>query len=323
MFCYAFAKKILLIEGQGEILLDFFDIEKLPDYPHNGWNDQLEYFNTQYTRVNNISYSKFSKVKKKFFPPKELNFFQKILYLYHRCFFEFFVHKYNNKSRDELPNVLKSYSTYLATRGLYIFPRSVATAPIKNKYTNYFLYSQFENAEYYKGEQSLLYNEFVPDIIPRNDEMYNEILNSESVCITIRRGDFLSTENINSFFQCGTKYFDESIRIIKEKINNPTFFFFSDDIIFAEEYANSILDSKDKYYIENEGNSIYEKIRLMTTCKHFVISNSTFSWWCQYLGRHSEKLVVGPKHWHFHSLDKRYDLLVQDTWLKINNEFME
>ena len=36
----------------------------------------------------------------------------------------------------------------------------------------------------------------------------------------------------------------------------------------------------------------------MYSCKHFIISNSSFSWWAQYLSRNEQKVVVSPNRWY-------------------------
>jgi hypothetical protein len=45
----------------------------------------------------------------------------------------------------------------------------------------------------------------------------------------------------------------------------------------------------------------------MTLCRHFVIANSSFSWWAAWLSDASNKLVMRPRRWfqdhRYHNAD--------------------
>jgi len=77
---------------------------------------------------------------------------------------------------------------------------------------------------------------------------------------------------------------------------------FSDDI----EAAKDLFGTQVKY---SEGLDYLDDFRLMKSCKHFIISNSSYSSMAAILGEHPEKQVVGPSPWfggrHAHTLDER------------------
>lgn len=57
-----------------------------------------------------------------------------------------------------------------------------------------------------------------------------------------------------------------------------TFFGFSDDI----DWVKNNMEFPGEVYYESGVDPVWEKLRLMSACKHFVLSNSSFSWWAQY-----------------------------------------
>lgn len=47
----------------------------------------------------------------------------------------------------------------------------------------------------------------------------------------------------------------------------------------------------------------YEELLLMSLCDHFIIPNSTFSWWSAYLCKNKDKIVCYPEVWYGHSVN--------------------
>lgn len=59
----------------------------------------------------------------------------------------------------------------------------------------------------------------------------NQIENSESVSIHVRRGDFISNAYTNRFHgSCTIEYYKEAIDLLNSKLTVPIFYVFSDDI---------------------------------------------------------------------------------------------
>ena len=90
------------------------------------------------------------------------------------------------------------------------------------------------------------------------------------------------------------------------------FFVFSDDINWCKKKLGF---NGDNVIFVSQDMPVYETLRLMYNCKHFILSNSTFSWWGQFLSTSKNKLVVSPSRWN----NDGYQLqLIQKDWILIN-----
>ncbi len=155
----------------------------------------------------------------------------------------------------------------------------------------------WQSEKFFSDIKDILKKELEPKkkLTESNKELYEIINDTESVCITIRRGDYISNEKFKKiYYICDENYFYRGVNKIKELVKNPTLIVFSDDV----EWAKENLDFGVKTYYETGKDDACEKIRLMSACKHFVISNSSFSWWAQYLSNNENKIVIAPKNWY-------------------------
>lgn len=207
------------------------------------------------------------------------------------------IYKYEKK----MAKFLTKFGIYFMRQGYYDFQRSNCKDKI--------FVGQFESSKYFNHIRKELLEEFTPkhEKLEKNLPIYDEIEKSESVCVTIRRGDYLNTENKNEFYVCTPEYFNKAIDMMKQKIKNAKFFIFSDDIKWVKENMNLPKDS----IFETGQDPVWEKLRMMYSCKHFIISNSTFSWWAQYLSRNEEKVVIAPSKWRNKGLWKD---IYEENW---------
>ena len=68
-------------------------------------------------------------------------------------------------------------------------------------------------------------------------------------------------------------------------------------------------------YYESGNDPVWEKLRLMSACKHFVISNSSFSWWGAYLSNNNDKLIIAPDRWYNNS--SKLPAIYYDSMIRI------
>ncbi|MEE1316597.1 MAG: alpha-1,2-fucosyltransferase [Prevotella sp.] len=154
-----------------------------------------------------------------------------------------------------------------------------------------------------------------------NQKYIEEIAQCNAVCLHIRRGDYLNPRWKNLQI-CDFNYYNQAINYILNKTENPVFFVFSNthkDLEWIKEnykfYDTSNRQRAIKLRFVDMENPDYEELRLMYSCKHFIISNSTFSWWAAWLGKYTEKIVIAPERWN---LEYDNDTNIYDpSWHKI------
>lgn len=147
---------------------------------------------------------------------------------------------------------------------------------------------------YYKDRIAMLHKELVfPEIIDESNKNMADLIKScNSVSIHVRRGDYLSATYSSMFKSLGREYYEKAVSVIKEHVDKPHFFIFSDD----PEYIDSAFEWLDERTIVNinSGDDSYRDMQLMSMCKHNIVANSTFSQWGALLNRNEGHLTIYP-----------------------------
>ena len=91
------------------------------------------------------------------------------------------------------------------------------------------------------------------------------------------------------------------------------FYVFSDDIAWCKQ--SLVIKFPCVYIDHNIGRESYRDMQLMSLCRHYVIANSSFSWWGAWLNPKPEKIVVTPKRWFRNGTDDRD--LIPGEWKRL------
>jgi hypothetical protein len=131
----------------------------------------------------------------------------------------------------------------------------------------------------------------------KNNEFLSAISSFESVCVHIRRGDYTNSTWSSRLLVCGFEYYNKALNKMKEAVENPIFYVFSNSSDDLEWIKANYKFSVDVLYVDL-GNSDFEELFLMSKFKNFIISNSSFSWWASYLANNEDKVVIAPSKWN-------------------------
>jgi hypothetical protein len=131
---------------------------------------------------------------------------------------------------------------------------------------------------------------------PYTASIVEEITQSESVCLHVRRTDVLKAEDPKGPVELG--YYARAIEAMREQIPAARVFVFSDDINWCKKEL--LLPLPTTFVSPETPDQLHpaDDLYLMSLCKHFVIANSTYSWWAAWLAKNPEKIVIAPRTWY-------------------------
>jgi hypothetical protein len=152
----------------------------------------------------------------------------------------------------------------------------------------------WQSYHYFSDIENIIRDDLKINLLPneRNLHAVNWIKNNNVIAIHIR---WFGEKN--SKFNLPIIYYKKAIEIVSKKINNPCFAIFSDNPSAALELFDI---PRDKLLLvdwnAHDGGELID-LWLMSHCVHFIMANSTFSWWGCWLGGRmpNDRLVFFPR----------------------------
>ena len=226
--------------------------------------------------------------------------------------------RYYHYNPDSI-NKTKLVKNRVLSQRFFHFDMEVLDAP-----DNVYMTGSFISERYFEGIKDIIKEEFSFRIEQSEKDIAvaKMIHDTESVSIHIRRGEVVQeAQNQTTYNFIGAEYFSACIDYINTHIRNPHFFVFSDDIEWVKgnfkiSFPINYVDHNDDgvdYRVDS--GSDFQDMRLMSQCKHNIITNSTFSWWGAWLNQNPNKIICAPKEFVRISNFDNKDILPNE-WVK-------
>ncbi len=188
----------------------------------------------------------------------------------------------------------------------YIEPGSI----LRHRYFD----GYWQSWRYVEPVWAVLREEFTPSVqlSGATQETIRRVSEENSVFLGVRKGDYSSEASHYGCF--GNDYFRRAMDLVSERVKDPVFYVFSNDIPWVMQNIDftgrSVRFRTPELIVDD-----FEEFMIMAACRHSIIINSTFHWWGARMNDAPGKTVVAPKKWFFD--DKPIDI-IPPHWIRID-----
>ena len=203
--------------------------------------------------------------------------------------------------------------SYIQQEGIDFDPRLLVVKPRGTVY----LAGYWQSEQYFKDVEPAIREEL--RIIPPTDEinraMAERIRGCLAVVVHVRFFDAPQEQGMNN---APGDYYAHAVARMESLAPDAHYFIFSDQPAAARDRI-PLPEDRITLVSHNQGDeNAYADLWLMTQCQHFIIANSTFSWWGAWLAANPAKQIIAPGFemregkmaWGFYGL-------LPEEWLKL------
>lgn len=178
----------------------------------------------------------------------------------------------------------------------------------------------FQSERYFAQHEAQIRDELTfrmpPD--PENARWLSQIKDEpRAVSLHVRRGDYVQNAKFAARHgTCTPDYYASALEYVAAQMGEePVLYAFSDDPNWVRD--NLDLPAEIRVVGHNGPDRNYEDLRLMSSCRHHIIANSSFSWWGAWLNPHSTKIVTAPERWYADPKFENPDIWPKD-WVRLS-----
>lgn len=184
--------------------------------------------------------------------------------------------------------------SYLVQEGVDFDSRLLAFKPRGTVY----LEGYWQSEGYFKDIETVIREDLriQPPTDSVNQQYAAQIRAMNSVAVHVRffdAPDSVSASSIVNNAPCD--YYGRAIQVMEERLGGNVHYYLFSDQPQAARARIPLPDDRVTLVHHNHGEAMaYADLWLMSQCKHFIIANSTFSWWGAWLASHPGKIVIAP-----------------------------
>jgi len=202
---------------------------------------------------------------------------------------------------------------YIQQEIIVFDPRLLSVRPRGTLY----LEGYWQSEKYFKNVETVIRGDLriIPPMDEFNQAMARKIYGCRAVAVHVRLFDAPHEDGSNCTPQ---DYYTRAIDRMESIVSDAHYFVFSDQPSAAR-FRIPLPDYRITMVDQNIGDeNAYADLWLMTRCQHFIIANSTFSWWGAWLAGYADKQIIAPgveirqaKMWW------GFDGLLPAEWIKL------
>ena len=184
-----------------------------------------------------------------------------------------------------------------------------------------YLVGYWQSECFFRDVTASIQNQFRPavELSSESARIRERMLNSSSMAIHFRRGDYITTQPMAAR-NLSLSYYRECVLRQLEHRSDSEAYVFSNDIPWCRE--NLKLPCPVHFVEHTNNNTAHEDMWLMTAAECLVIANSTFSWWGAYLAEREDRKVYAPASWfHPNTMNDRF--LNCSDWILISDRLQQ